>query len=98
MNKTERKAIYKEIIKEFGADILLVIAIEEMSELTKELTKTIRGHDRRSKVIVEMGDVKIMLEELEMIFDCEDEVEERIDFKLNDSETRRRITKRGEIL
>ena len=95
MNKTEREVIYKEIIEESGTDILLVIAIEEMSELTKELTKTIRGYRRRNEVIEEIGDVKIMLEELEIIFDCENEVEERIDFKLNDSETRRRITKRG---
>ena len=91
MNKTERKVIYEGILKEFGADILFTIAIEEMSELTKELTKTIRGYDRRNKIIEEIGDVRIMLEELEMIFNCEDEVEERIDFKLHDSKTRERI-------
>lgn len=95
MNKTARKAIYEGILKEFGAGILFVVAIEEMSELTKELTKTIRGYDRRSKIIEEIGDVKIMLGELEIIFGCENEVEERINFKLNDSETRRRIIKRG---
>lgn len=94
MNLNERKALYKKTIEEFGRDIQIVIAIEEMSELTKELTKMIRGYNRRDKLIEEIGDVKIMLETIEMIFDCENEVIEQIDSKTNDPGNRERIIKK----
>lgn len=95
MNLNERKALYKKTIEEFGRDIQIVIAIEEMSELTKELTKMIRGYNRRDKLIEEIGDVKIMLETIEVIFDCENEVIEQIDSKTNDPRNRERIIKRS---
>lgn len=91
MNKKERKIIYEEIIKKFGIDIQFVIAIEEMSELTKEITKMIRGYDRGNALMEEIGDVKIMLEMIEIILDCEDKVIECIDFKLNNPVTREKI-------
>ena len=91
MNLNERKVLYKKTIEEFGRDIQIVIAIEEMSELTKELTKVIRGYDRRNKLIEEIGDVKIMLETIEIIFDCENEVIKQIDSKTNNPKNRERI-------
>lgn len=37
----------------------------------------------RKNIIEEMADCLIMLEQLKMIFNCEDEVNEQIDFKIN---------------
>ena len=91
MNKKERKIIYEEAIKKFGTDIQFIIAIEEMSELTKELTKMIRGYDRGNGLVEEIGDVRIMLEIIEIILNCENEVIESIDFKLNNPVTREKI-------
>lgn len=82
MNIEERNKIYKQIHEKFGIKIQLIIAIEEMSELTKELTKTIRGYDRQNNIIEEIADVRIMIEELEIIFDCHREVNEQMDSKL----------------
>lgn len=83
MTLEERTTIYKKIFRK-KTKIQLIIAIEEMSELTKELTKTIRGHNRRNNIIEEIGDVRIMLEALEIIFDCRDEVSKQITFKLSE--------------
>ena len=93
MNKKERNTAYNKIFKKYGTNIQLIIAIEEMSELTKELTKTIRGYDRRDNIIEEIGDVRIMIEELELIFNCHSEVCKQMDFKLCDSKTGNRIIK-----
>lgn len=37
----------------------------------------------RKNIIEEVADCLIMLEQLKMIFNCEDEVNEQIDFKIN---------------
>ena len=94
MNKKERNRLYKRIHEKFGTKIQLIIAIEEMSELTKELTKTIRGYDRQENIIEEIADVRIMIEQLELIFDCHDEVSKQMDLKLFIPKTEDRITKR----
>ena len=63
------------------------MAIEECSELVKAILKLRRSDEKtaetREAVIDEIADVQIMLSQLEIIFNCVAEVEERIDFKLN---------------
>ena len=93
MTLKERNKLYKRIHEKFGTDIQLIIAIEEMSELTKELTKIIRGYDRQNNIIEEIADVKIMIEQLELIFNCHDEVDIQMDSKLCNPKTEGRITK-----
>ena len=66
--------IYKEAYKKFG-DTQLDVAIEEMSELTKELCKYKRNYANRMALVEEIADVKIMIEQLIYIFDCSNEVE-----------------------
>ena len=47
-------------------------AIEEMSELTKELIKNInRNEDNETEIILEMADVTIMLSQLNIIYDID---------------------------
>ena len=76
-------------IDTWGTEMQIVVAIEEMSELTKALTKYIRGDDAATisvSIREEMADVGIMLNQLSLIFG--DTAEEEIR-KLN--RLRRRI-------
>jgi len=59
-----------------------LVCIEEMSELTKELSKSQRGEDNRAHVAEEIADVEIMLAQMKIIFNCSEEVEEWKDKKL----------------
>ena len=67
----------------YGLDSQSLIAIEEMSELTKELCKDQRGYDRNKDIIEELADVSIMIEQLIALYECEKEVSDMIDFKVN---------------
>ncbi len=69
-----RKAVYEEAIKKYGSELQIQVAIEEMSELTKELCKDIRGNGVREHIVEELADATIMLEQLRLIFDCNSEV------------------------
>lgn len=64
--------LYKEAIKLFGPAHQSIVAIEELSELQKEVTKAIRGGDRfpinRQHMCEEIADVEIMLEQLRIIY------------------------------
>lgn len=70
------ESIYWEAIAKFGIDNQLNVAIEEMSELTKEVCKNKRGFSNENHIAEEIADVEIMLEQLKLIFDCEIEVED----------------------
>ena len=60
--------IYKLALKKWGNNSQIMMAIEEMSELTKELSKSYRGKCNADQVREEMADVEIMLTQLKMIF------------------------------
>lgn len=60
--------VLKEAINLYGVDMQLNVAIEELSELIKELCKHKRGEGSEMHIAEEMADVKIILEELEIIF------------------------------
>jgi len=49
--------------------ISLVHDIEELSELQKELCKYLRGHENRDKIIEELADVEIALNDIKAKFD-----------------------------
>ena len=61
--------VFKDAIDFFGEDIQIDVAIEELSELIKELCKHKRGCGDKMHIAEEMADVKIILQELEIIFD-----------------------------
>ncbi len=56
-------------IEAYGKDMQLTVAVEELSELIKEICKNKRGADNREAIIEEMADCYIMMEQIEMIFD-----------------------------
>lgn len=63
------KTILQKAIETYGAEAQLNVAIEELSELIKEICKHKRGADNVVAIIEEMADVYIMLEQMQMIFD-----------------------------
>ena len=55
-------------IEVYGKDMQLTVAVEEFSELTKELCKHKRGANNIDNIVEEMADCYIMLEQLKIIF------------------------------
>lgn len=66
----------------FGRESQVMVAIEEMSELTKELCKNGRGKENTTHIAEEIADVEIMLQQLVMLFDCAGQVETFRRYKL----------------
>lgn len=66
---------YSEAVKTYGRQSQFIMAMEEMAELTKELTKNLRGAKNVGAISEEMADVEIMLEQLKVIFANRSEVD-----------------------
>lgn len=58
-------------IETYGVDMQLTVAVEEFSELTKEICKARRGENNLENIIEEMADCYIMLKQMEIIYDIE---------------------------
>lgn len=71
INETEvlRRALYT-----YGSFLQIAVMMEEMSELQKELCKYLRGKYSLANIAEEIADVEIMLEQMKMLFCCEDDV------------------------
>ena len=79
----DKEEIYKKAIKTWGKDAQLLVLLEEMSELSKEILKHVnRGKDNMDEIIDETADVEIMLEQLKYIFGIHQAVKDRIPVKL----------------
>jgi hypothetical protein len=79
----DRLVLYKALEK-WGINAQVMMLIEEMSELTKEICKNFRGRDNRTEMLDEICDVSIMLEQAKIVFNFSDEeIEEHVDFKIN---------------
>jgi len=71
-----QKATLKQAINYFGSINQKIKAIEEFSELTKELCKGMTKVGKpNNELIDEIADCEIMLEQMKMIYKCHDEVE-----------------------
>ena len=68
MTQERESAILEGAIKKWGYRPQVIVAIEELSELQKELTKWLRGKGNRDGLMEEMADVSIMLNQLQLIF------------------------------
>ena len=53
----------------YGSEIQRVVAIEELSELQKELCKSLRGQTDRQHIAEEIADVQIMLEQMMILYE-----------------------------
>ncbi len=72
--ETKTSFVYDKAIENWGYDVQTTVAIEEMSELTKELCKVLRGDKRDKALLEELADVQIMLEQMIQLYDTENEV------------------------
>ena len=75
-------AVCKRAVEVYGKEHQLIICMEEMAELTKELTKNLRGRRNLQDNSEEVADVEIMLEQVKAIFDLKEEVSEAKEAKL----------------
>ena len=81
---SEEIEIIKSAIRKNGKAMQTVVAIEEMSELQKELTKFIRGKGNRDNLIEEVADVLVMITQIQLMYHIpDDEVERIMHLKLN---------------
>lgn len=60
--------VYKEAINTFGKKMQLLVAIEELGELMKEVIKALRGKEDIDHIAEEAADVEIMLEQLKLMY------------------------------
>ena len=74
--------IFRAALETFGAEAQVMMAIEEMSELMKELCKHHRGHDNVEAIAEEITDVEIMLRQMVMLYGCAESVETLRRYKL----------------
>lgn len=77
-----RKKIYEDARIKWGRINQLTVAIEEMSELQKEICKYFRHEGKHEDLIEEVADVSIMLEQIILMFDIEDDVKKVMEEKL----------------
>jgi hypothetical protein len=69
-------------IDHHGANKKKTICIQEMAELTQEVTKDMIGCTRREKLVKEFTDTLICMEMMRLMYDIQDEEIQRwIDFK-----------------
>lgn len=87
----DRKEVYEEALIKYGKHNQLVVAIEEMSELQKEICKYFRHEGKDQDLIEEVADVSIMLEQIILMFDIEDDVQKVMKEKVQ--RLKRRLSK-----
>lgn len=84
--------ILQKAIDAYGVESQIDVCIEEMSELTKALIKDKRNDSVSveewknlvwKNIVEEIADVEIMLKQMKMIFNCKEDVESQIKFKIN---------------
>ena len=82
INYEDRKKVYQAALRKWGVDLQTMMAVEEMSELTKEICKIKRGKIDLDALADEIADVTIMLEQLRDIYGLNDAVCDHMDAKI----------------
>lgn len=84
MTDRKRKKL-KCIIDYYGKENQIVKAIEELAELQQVLAKSLTQPQdvAKTSVATELADVEIMLNQMKMIFDCEQNVDFWMGVKLS---------------
>ena len=92
MNKIgyeERQRVYEAALNKWGEKLQATVAIEEMAEVQKEITKMLRGKLDREHMAEEIADATIMLEQLRQMLNINDSVESWMDYKV--AELKRKV-------
>ena len=72
----KKKDVYEKAKATWGIDAQVTKAVEELAELQKELCKFLLDDGNMEHIAEEMADVKIMVEQLELILECKYDVKE----------------------
>ena len=83
-----RREVYLKALAKWGDHAQMIVAIEELSECQKEICKILRGGENFPHLAEEIADATIMLEQLRLIFNINDDVNERMDAKIRRLEER----------
>lgn len=67
----KKEEIYKAALEEYGLHKQIVVAIEELSELQKELCKYLRGRENYEGLAEELADVEIVVEQMKLFLRLE---------------------------
>ena len=86
----ERVKVYTNALISYGDTNQMIVAVEELSELQKEICKILRGGENFPHLAEEIADATIMLEQLRLMFNINDEVCEYMDTKVRRLEERLR--------
>lgn len=85
MNKIpyeQRAQVYTNALICFGEKVQMVMALEELSEVQKEICKRMRGYANDEHLAEEIADATIMLEQMRLFFGLNDLVCEKMDEKV----------------
>lgn len=84
----DRLMIYHQLFLKYS-QMQLIVAVEELSELQKEICKNLRGQDNIKELTEEIADVQIMLEQLKYYYEIDDvNVEKVVEQKLKRTKER----------
>lgn len=83
-SREERNRVYEDLLYKNGQQLQAIVAIEEMSEIIKEITKALRGKLRREQLAEEVADAVIMLEQIGNMFNINDSISSWMDYKIAD--------------
>jgi DNA-binding transcriptional regulator GbsR (MarR family) len=87
----ERKQVYEAALNKWGCKLQATVAIEEMAEVQKEITKMLRGQLDREHLAEEIADATIMLEQLRQMLNINESVCSWMDYKI--AELKRKVEK-----
>lgn len=65
----KEKEVLEAALSAYSSEIQRVVAIEELSELQKELCKSLRGQTDRQHIAEEIADVQITLEQMMILYE-----------------------------
>lgn len=76
------RELYRAALDTFGDEAQIKMLFEEIGELMTAICQYSRGRDKRAHVAEEIADVRIMIDQMAVLFDCENEVERQRSYKL----------------
>ena len=74
--------VYRAALDTFGAAVQIEKTFEEVGEFLDAFCKARTGRDKVTHLAEEIADVRIMLDQMVVLFGCEDEVERQRRYKL----------------
>lgn len=81
-DRKERNKVYSKALEKWGIEMQATVAIEEMSEVQKEICKMLRGNGNRENLAEEIADATIMLEQISQIYNINASVSSWVDYKI----------------